>query len=57
MSTSRTALTAHLLINAEALDTQGWSREQLLSEAREHLSRLGIRKCTIELKANEWLSS
>ncbi|MFM2172251.1 MAG: hypothetical protein RLZZ54_178 [Cyanobacteriota bacterium] len=51
ISTSRTALTAHLQINSDQLSSHGWSREQLLTEAREHLARLGIRKCTIELTA------
>jgi cobalt-zinc-cadmium efflux system protein len=52
ISTSRTALTAHLLINSDQLSSHGWSREQLLAEAREQLIRLGIRKCTIELEAS-----
>ena len=57
ISTSRTALTAHLLINSDQLSSHGWSREQLLTEAREHLLRLGIRKCTIELEASDRLLS
>jgi len=57
ISTSRTALTAHLLINSDQLSSHGWSREQLLTEAREHLARLGIRKCTIELQASDRIRS
>jgi cobalt-zinc-cadmium efflux system protein len=57
ISTARTALTAHLLINTDQLSSHGWSREQLLTEAREQLARLGIRKCTIELEARDRLSS
>jgi len=53
ISTSRTALTAHLLIDSDQLSCHGWSREQLLTEAREQLTRLGIRKCTIELEARD----
>jgi cobalt-zinc-cadmium efflux system protein len=57
ISTSRTALTAHLLINSDQLSSHGWSREQLLADAREQLTRLGIRKCTIELEASVRLPS
>ena len=51
VSTSRTALTAHLLIDADQLSSHGLSREQLLADAREQLALLGIRKSTIELEA------
>ena len=57
LSTSRTALTTHLLIDSAQLSSHGWSREQLLSEAREQLERLGIRKCTIELEASDRIPS
>lgn len=49
LSTSSTALTAHLLIDTSQLNSTGSSREQLLAEARERLRLTGIRKSTIEL--------
>ncbi len=49
LSTSRTALTAHLRIDADQLINEGSSRAQLLAEARERLRVMGIRKSTIEL--------
>ena len=49
LSTSKTALTAHLRINADQLINEGSSRAQLLAEARERLRVMGIRKSTIEL--------
>ena len=57
LSTSRTALTTHLMIDSAQLSSHGCSREQLLSEAREQLERLGIRKCTIELEASDRIPS
>jgi cobalt-zinc-cadmium efflux system protein len=57
LSTSRTALTTHLLIDSDQLSGCGWNREQLLTEARKQLARLGIRKCTIELEAHDRLAS
>ena len=52
LSTSRTALTTHLLIDSDQLSRCGWNPEHLLTEARKQLARLGIRKCTIELEAS-----
>ena len=49
LSTSKTALTAHLRIDADQLINEGSSRAQLLAEARERLRVMGIRKSTIEL--------
>ena len=49
LSTSKTALTAHLRIDADQLINEGSSRAQLLAEARERLRVMEIRKSTIEL--------
>ena len=52
LSTSRTALTAHLRIQPEQLARQQLSRDQLLALARVALAELGIRKCTLQLEAD-----
>lgn len=52
LSTSRTALTAHLRIQPEQLARQQLSRDQLLALARDALAELGIRKCTLQLEAD-----
>ena len=52
LSTSRTALTAHLLIKPEQLAQRQLSRDQLLGLAREALAELGIRKCTLQLEGD-----
>lgn len=51
LSTSRTALTAHLLIDPQALAGHQLSRDGLLDLARQQLAALGIRKCTLQLEA------
>ncbi len=51
LSTSRTALTAHLQIDPAALAAHRLSRDDLLSLAREHVAAQGIRKCTLQLEA------
>ena len=51
VSTSRTALTAHLLIDPEQLAAHALRRDQLLSLARTHLAGLGIRQTTLQLEA------
>jgi cobalt-zinc-cadmium efflux system protein len=51
VSTSRTALTAHLLINPAALASHQLSRDDLVALARQQLAALGIRKCTLQLEA------
>ena len=50
LSTSRTALTAHLLINPDRLAHEGLSRDQLLEQARQRLEAFGIRKSTLQLE-------
>ncbi|MEB3200014.1 MAG: cation diffusion facilitator family transporter [Synechococcaceae cyanobacterium] len=50
LSTSRTALTAHLRVEAAALEGAGGRRDQLLALARERLGALGIRKSTLQLE-------
>lgn len=52
LSTSRTALTAHLRIQPEQLARQQLSRDQLLALARDALAELGIRKCTLQLEGD-----
>lgn len=51
LSTSRTALTAHLRVDPGVLAGQQLSRDGLLSLARLQLAELGIRKCTLQLEA------
>ncbi len=53
LSTSRTALTAHVLIDPQRLATEALSRDQLLSLARARLGELGIRKSTLQLESAE----
>jgi cobalt-zinc-cadmium efflux system protein len=53
LSTSRTALTAHVLIDPERLASDALSRDQLLELARERLAELGIRKSTLQLETGE----
>lgn len=53
LSTSRTALTAHVLIDPERLASDALSRDQLLELARERLAELGIRKNTLQLETGE----
>lgn len=50
LSTSRTALTAHLRLDPEQLNSEALSRDQLLALARERLQALGIRKSTLQLE-------
>lgn len=50
LSTSRTALTAHVLINPERLRAEGLSPDQLLTLAQRQLAGLGIRKSTLQLE-------
>ena len=51
LSTSHTALTAHLQIDPAALAAHRLSRDDLLSLAREQVAAQGIRKCTLQLEA------
>ncbi len=53
LSTSRTALTSHLVIDPERLQAEGISRDQLLTLARQKLAELGIRKSTLQLESND----
>jgi cobalt-zinc-cadmium efflux system protein len=50
LSTSRTALTAHVVIDAAALENSSLSRDQLLAQARARLKELGIRKSALQLE-------
>jgi cobalt-zinc-cadmium efflux system protein len=50
LSTSRTALTSHLLIDPAELAGQRLERNDLLALAHERLAALGIRKCTLQLE-------
>ena len=51
LSTSRTALTAHLQLDPEQSSADPLSRDQLLDLARERLASLGIRQSTLQLEA------
>jgi cobalt-zinc-cadmium efflux system protein len=53
LSTSRTALTAHVRIDPQQLASQALSRDQLLTLARMRLAELGIRKSTLQLQTGE----
>ena len=50
LSTSRTALTAHLRLDPQRLASAALSRDQLLALARSRLVALGIRKSTLQLE-------
>lgn len=50
LSTSRTALTAHVLIDPERLASEALNRDQLLALARSRLAALGIGKSTLQLE-------
>ena len=50
LSTSRTALTAHLVLDDDRLQRQGLSRDQLLALARQRLESFDIRKSTLQLE-------
>ena len=52
LSTSRTALTANLVIDPAGLASAQLSREQLIALARQQLAELGIRKSTLQLEAS-----
>lgn len=51
LSTSRTALTAHVVIDPRRLAHAGLSRDQLLDQARHRLEAFGIRKSTLQLES------
>ena len=53
LSTSRTALTAHVVIDSQRLASEALSRDQLLALARTRLAELGIRKSTLQLETSE----
>jgi cobalt-zinc-cadmium efflux system protein len=50
LSTSRSALTAHLVIDPAALAAAQLSGDQLLALARNALAEAGIRKSTLQLE-------
>ncbi|MFM1800529.1 MAG: hypothetical protein RLZZ117_2807 [Cyanobacteriota bacterium] len=50
LSTSRTALTAHLRVRMERVASELGSADALLALARERLEELGIRKSTLQLE-------
>jgi cobalt-zinc-cadmium efflux system protein len=50
LSTSHTALTAHLLLDPGHLATQHLQADDLLALAQQRLAGLGIRKCTLQLE-------
>lgn len=51
LSTSSTALTAHLLLAAPQTSADPLSRDQLLDLARQRLATLGIRNSTLQLES------
>jgi cobalt-zinc-cadmium efflux system protein len=54
LSTSRTALTAHLQVDQAALAGHQLSSDDLLDRARQELADLGIRKCTLQLESKDF---
>jgi cobalt-zinc-cadmium efflux system protein len=50
LSTSRIALTAHLVIDDDRLQCEGLNRDQLLALARQRLEAFDIRKSTLQLE-------
>ncbi len=51
LSTSLTALTAHVVIDPDRLQGEGLSRDQLLAQARHRLEAFGISKSTLQLES------
>jgi cobalt-zinc-cadmium efflux system protein len=49
LSTSRTALTSHMVVDRQQLQADGISPDQLLTLAQQQLGALGIRKSTLQL--------
>jgi cobalt-zinc-cadmium efflux system protein len=49
LSTSRTALTSHMVVDRQQLQADGISPDQLLTLAQQQLAALGIRKSTLQL--------
>lgn len=52
LSTSRTALTAHLVIDPAALAASQLSQEQVMHKAREALAALGIHTTTLQVETS-----
>ena len=52
VSTSKTALTAHLVLDPLELEQAGLSHQQLIHRARAALAAIGIRKSTLQLESN-----
>ena len=52
LSTSRTALTAHLVIDPAALTASQLSQEQLISQAQAALANLAIHKTTLQVETS-----
>lgn len=50
-STSRTALTAHLVLDGLALELDGLNQQQLIHKARTALAEIGIGKSTLQLES------
>jgi cobalt-zinc-cadmium efflux system protein len=50
LSTSRTALTAHVVIDPQQLEAGGLSRDDLLILAQERLEELGLSRSTLQLE-------
>jgi cobalt-zinc-cadmium efflux system protein len=53
LSTSRTALTAHVVIDPQQLEAGGLSRDDLLILAQERLEELGLRRSTLQLETGD----
>ena len=52
LSTSRIALTAHLVIDAPALAAGALSHQELIHQAQDALAAIGIRKSTLQLETS-----
>ncbi|MFM7235275.1 MAG: hypothetical protein ACKOYK_00655, partial [Cyanobium sp.] len=50
LSTSHTALTAHVVIDPHQLEAGGLSRDDLLRLAQKRLAELGLRRSTLQLE-------
>ena len=53
LSTSRTALTAHLLVSASSLEADPRAQQRLIQQAQAALARTGIRKSTLQLETSQ----
>jgi cobalt-zinc-cadmium efflux system protein len=52
VSTSRTALTAHLVVDPQALKTGELNQQHLIEQAQHALAEIGIRQSTLQVETS-----